>query len=109
MVQIGSSIDLGLVSQCNVTNCTYNQSQQCTAGAIDVSFMDKLAQCYTYTEQPVLSKQVRKGVGDVSQCDVIDCNYNEGQRCIAKTIAVTYQDDIAQCATYTVSNGRSGG
>ena len=66
MTQTNVPRDLGLVSRCNVNNCTYNQGQQCTAGAIDVTFMDALAQCYTYTQAPVPAVQVEMGAGDVS-------------------------------------------
>jgi len=100
MVQ--SQRDLGLVSQCEAHNCTYNQGKQCTAGAIDISFMDALAQCYTYTQEPESSARFEVGAGDVSQCDVIDCTYNIGQGCKAEMIAVTFGDGVAQCATYTI-------
>jgi hypothetical protein len=109
VVQASTPADLGLVSQCDVINCTYNEDQQCTAGAIDVTFVDALAQCYTYTtEEPTSSVQVGMGAGDVSECDVIDCTYNEGQRCTADSITVTFVDDKAQCATYTHSSGATG-
>lgn len=44
----------------------------------------------------------------VSQCDVIDCTYNEGQRCIAVEITVSFKDGVAQCATYTASSRATG-
>ena len=101
MVQIGELRDLGLVSQCEADTCTYNQDKQCTAGAIDVTFMDTLAQCYTYTQVQDPLVRVEVGAGDVSQCDVIDCTYNVGQGCKAEMIAVTFGDNVPQCATYT--------
>lgn len=101
MVQIGELRDLGLVSECEAVTCTYNQGKQCTAGAIDITFMDTLAQCYTYTQVQDPLVRVEVGAGDVSQCDVIDCTYNVGQGCKAETIAVTFGDNVAQCATYT--------
>lgn len=101
MLQTSEPKDLGLVSKCDASTCTYNQDKQCTAGAIDVSFMDALAQCYTYTQEPDPVVQMGVGAGDVSQCDVIDCKYNVGQGCKAEAIAVTFVDEVAQCATYT--------
>jgi hypothetical protein len=93
-------------SEFRIPNCF---GQQCTAGAIDVTFSDALAQCYTYTtEERSFSLQVSKGAGDVSQCDVIDCLYNEGQRCRAETIAVTFMKGTAQYATYTLAKGATG-
>lgn len=38
-----------VVGACDVTNCTYNQAHQCTAGSIQVAFVDGMAHCATYT------------------------------------------------------------
>lgn len=95
-------MDLGIVSQCDAMNCTYNQEQQCTAGALRITFASELAQCYTYTEEPERVEVVRIEVGDVSQCDAIDCTYNVGQKCMAETIVVSHPDEPARCATYVV-------
>lgn len=108
MVQAVESIDLGLVSQCDVTSCTYNKGQQCTAGAVYVTFVDALPKCYTYTKEPESLAPVVTGAGDVSQCDVIDCTYNEGQRCIADEITVSFKSGVAQCATYSYLSEASG-
>lgn len=37
-----------VVSACDVTNCSYNQAHQCTAGSIQVAFVDGMAHCATY-------------------------------------------------------------
>ncbi|GFE68885.1 DUF1540 domain-containing protein [Chroococcus sp. FPU101] len=95
-------MDLGFVCQCDAINCTYNLEQQCDAGAIKVTFENKLAECYTYTQEPEKVKQVEIEVGEVSQCDVIDCTYNHGQKCMAETINVTYLDNVARCVTYSL-------
>ncbi len=106
MSQASGATDLGIVSKCEVINCIYNQGQQCTAGAINVTFEDEVAKCFTYTlsdtEDPVSSLPGGIRAGDVSQCDVIDCTYNEGQRCTAAEITVTFIESTAQCATYTL-------
>lgn len=104
MVQTDNPRDLGLVYQCNLVKCIYNKSQECTAGAVKITFEDNLAQCYTYTQEPVSLEQVAMGVGDVSQCDVIDCTYNVGQGCKAQTITVTSVDSVPVCYTYTTSS-----
>lgn len=106
MVQTSEPIDLGIVSQCDAIDCTYNKGQQCTAGAIDVTFDSDLPKCYTY--EPESLQLIVMGAGDVSQCDVIDCTYNEGQRCIAVEITVSFKDGVAQCATYTASSRATG-
>lgn len=38
-----------IVAACNVTNCVYNRSAECTAGAINVSFVNGMAHCATYS------------------------------------------------------------
>ncbi|PSF37327.1 hypothetical protein C7H19_11070 [Aphanothece hegewaldii CCALA 016] len=95
-------MDLGFVCQCNAINCTYNHEQQCNAGAIKVTFENGLAECYTYTQKKRKVKQVGIEVGEVSQCDVIDCTYNHGQKCMAETIIVITLDDVARCVTYSL-------
>lgn len=101
MVQTSKSVNQAIVTYCDAKDCTHNKNQQCTAGAVDVSFIDNLVQCYTYTEEPMSSEQVSLGAGAVSQCDVIDCTHNTGQRCVAAEISVSLVDSVAQCVTYT--------
>ncbi|MGH2414074.1 MAG: DUF1540 domain-containing protein [Microcystaceae cyanobacterium] len=100
MVKTDNPTDLGTVSQCDASHCIYNQQRQCLAGALKLSFIDEFPQCYTYTEEPASEELVGMGVGDVSQCDVIDCIYNEGQKCVAQLITVSYLHNVAQCSTY---------
>ena len=38
-----------IVADCDATNCLYNQAQLCTAGAINVSFVNGMANCATFT------------------------------------------------------------
>lgn len=96
--------DLGTVSQCNASNCIYNQQWQCLAGALTIDVINELAQCLTYTEESAASSElVEMEVGDVSQCEAIDCIYNEGEQCKARLITVSYLQNVAQCATYKTS------
>ncbi|MGH2414444.1 MAG: DUF1540 domain-containing protein [Microcystaceae cyanobacterium] len=68
-----------------------------------MSFIDENPQCCTYTEEPASEEVVGMGVGDVSQCEVIDCIYNEGEKCVAQLITVSSLQHGAQCATYKTS------
>lgn len=101
MVQIDESVNQAIVTHCDAQNCTHYHLQQCAAGSVDVAFIDNLVQCYTYTEESISSEQVSLGAGAVSQCDVIDCTHNTGQRCVAAEISVAVVDNVAQCVTYT--------
>jgi hypothetical protein len=38
-----------VVGACDVTNCTFNKARSCTAGSIQVAFVDGMAHCATYT------------------------------------------------------------
>lgn len=38
-----------MVESCDVTTCTFNQANQCHAGAIRVAMVDGMAHCATYT------------------------------------------------------------
>lgn len=87
MTKNRNSIDSGVVSQCEANNCTYNQERQCNAGAIYFNVVEEKANCYNYTTdtQPTSGT---KEAGQVAQCSVIDCFYNEVQGCVADSIAV---------------------
>lgn len=38
-----------IVGVCDAAQCLYNQARHCTAGTINVTFMDRRAQCGTFT------------------------------------------------------------
>ncbi len=72
--------NLGIVSKCQVTDCSHNHEKRCTAGGIYINTTNGAAVCYDYTTQTLepITRE-REEVGDVSQCTVIDCSYNQGQ------------------------------
>ncbi len=39
---------MSTVGSCDVTACSFNKAQQCTAGSIQVSFVDGMAHCATF-------------------------------------------------------------
>ncbi len=45
----GDGLGGSVVSECDVTDCLYNQDHQCVAGAIKVAFVDGMAHCATYS------------------------------------------------------------
>lgn len=98
-------ISAGIVSQCEADDCTYNQKQQCNAGAVYFNFVEKQAHCYSYTtEKPQKTVSGSQEVGQVAQCSVIDCVYNEVQACVADSITVLVSDGVVKCDRYIISD-----
>ncbi len=95
----------GVVSQCEANDCTYNQQGQCNAGAIYFNFVEGKANCYTYTTESLQKTDSgAQNAGQVAQCSVIDCFYNEVQACVSDSIGVSFSDGIAKCNQYVVSD-----
>lgn len=97
-------VDSGTVSQCGADTCSYNQQGRCNAGAVYFNVLEEQANCYTYTTknlQPTTPGEQK--AGQVAQCSVIDCIYNEVQACIADSITVSGEDNIAKCNEYAIA------
>ena len=105
MTKTRDPISSGIVSQCEANDCTYNQKKQCNAGAIYFNFVNEQAHCYSYTTEE-LQETVSglKQAGQVAQCSVIDCVYNEVQACVADSIMVSVSDDVVKCDRYIISD-----
>lgn len=97
-------VSSGVVSQCEANDCTYNQHEQCNAGAIYFNVVEGKANCYSYTtDSPQETNLGAEGAGQVAQCSVIDCVYNEVQACVSDSISVSFSEGIAKCNQYVVS------
>ena len=97
-------VSSGVVSQCEANDCTYNQDGQCNAGAIYFNFVEGQANCYTYTTDSSQQKSGAQNAGQVAQCSVIDCVYNEVQACVSDAISLSFSDGIAKCNQYVLSD-----
>ena len=98
-------VSSSVVSQCEANNCTYNQEGECNAGAVYFNSVEDKANCYSYTtDSPEQTDLGAQNAGQVAQCSVIDCFYNEVQACIADSIAVSFSDGIAKCNQYVLSD-----
>ena len=97
-------VSSGVVSQCEANDCTYNQDGQCNAGAIYFNFVEGKANCYTYTTDSSQEISGVQNAGQVAQCSVVDCSYNEVQACVSDSISVSFSDGIAKCNQYVVSD-----
>lgn len=100
-------INSAVVSQCQANDCSYNQQEQCNAGAVYFNVVEEQANCYTYTTEDLQqSASEVEEAGQVAQCSVIDCVYNEVQACVADSITVSFSN-IAQCNDYKVASSDS--
>ena len=98
-------VSSGTVSQCEANDCTYNQEKQCNAGAVYFNFVEGKANCYTYTTESVRETDSgAQNAGQVAQCSVIDCVYNEVQACVSDSISLSFSDGIAKCNQYVLSD-----
>ncbi|MBE9043843.1 DUF1540 domain-containing protein [Pleurocapsales cyanobacterium LEGE 10410] len=104
MTKNRNPVDSGAVSQCTANNCLHNQEKQCNAGAIYFNVLAEQANCYNYTSDTQQTLETKEA-GQVAQCSVIDCFYNEVQGCVADSITVSLTDGIAKCDTYVVADG----
>ena len=93
------------VSQCEAKDCAYNQEGECNAGAVYFNSVEDKASCYSYTtESPQQTNSGTQNAGQVAQCSVIDCFYNEVQACVADSISVSFSNGIAKCNQYVLSD-----
>ena len=89
---------LTIVSSCDTTSCSYNQSG-CTAGAITIAGSPEHASCGTF-----VALDARGGVGAdegrVGACQRLECVHNTALMCTAE--AITVSGSTADCASYAV-------
>lgn len=92
-------MDMPAITACSVDSCAYNRDGGCHALAITVG--DSIhAHCDTYFSAD------RKGgdpfaAGHVGACKMADCTHNVDFECQAPGISVGFQQDLADCLTYT--------
>lgn len=88
-----------VISECAVTECTYNKAKMCHAMAITVGDASHPA-CDTFL------KVAQKGgvddmTGAVGACKASDCKHNASFECSAPNIRVGAHGDHADCETYS--------
>lgn len=94
------SIQMPLVSECSVTECTYNISKACHARAITIGDSVKPG-CDTYLPgtQHVKTMQMTAGIG---ACKTSICKFNEDFECNAESIRVGMVSSGVNCMTFTM-------
>ncbi len=88
-----------IISECAVTECSYNKSKVCHAMAITVGDGSHPS-CDTFFN--VAKKGgVDDMAGTVGACKAHDCKYNDAFECSAPNIRVGAHANHADCQTYS--------
>ena len=86
------------VNECLMSDCAYNDNQQCRAAAITVGD-GACPLCDT-----ALKSESKGGVltsrGVVGACKVAECSFNDMLLCSAPGIRITLHERHAECGTY---------
>ncbi|HEY3490093.1 MAG TPA: DUF1540 domain-containing protein [Candidatus Deferrimicrobiaceae bacterium] len=88
------------IAGCAVSECSFNQRNQCHALAITVGGPEKCAACDTYF-QAAKKGGVPDMTGGVGACKVEACLHNKGFECAASSINVGMHMGHADCTTFT--------
>ncbi len=97
-----TTMEMPAVSECTVSECSYNEHQGCHAYAITVGGADGAADCATFV--PLDAKGgLPRVVPQVGACSRADCVHNASLECSASGIRVGSGpgDHAANCLTYT--------
>lgn len=102
------AIDMPVVGECSVAECTYNVNNGCHARAITVG--DGVHPgCDTFLAATPHSRDTARHAG-VGACKVPACQHNDDYECTAEQIAVGHAGPGASCLTYRqrpISNTQS--
>lgn len=91
------SNDHAPVVTCNVTECSYNETESCCAPQIDVG--GNHAMCDTFTMDAGI-RPMSQDMSAVGKCDVTQCTFNEDRGCDAPGITVNHHAEHADCGSY---------
>lgn len=93
------TVEMPMVSECEVAECAYNVDKGCHARAITIGDGANPG-CDTYfgSAGHTLSNQQVAGVG---ACKVQSCQYNDDYECSADSVNVGYEGTQVHCLTYS--------
>ncbi|MDD4976943.1 MAG: DUF1540 domain-containing protein [Bacteriovorax sp.] len=94
------TIEMPLVSQCDVSSCGYNVNDTCHAKAITVGDHFNPG-CDTFFEGSKHNKETKRIAG-VGACKVGTCKYNNDFECTAENIIVGFSKHEINCLTYAI-------
>lgn len=92
--------------KCNATNCAFNQSMECSAGAINIRGAQAVTTdgttCSSYVDRSSNSftngvNYVRTNPNNIS-CEACNCTYNENKNCTAENVIIDAHK--ASCDTF---------
>lgn len=92
------TIEMPLVSQCDVNNCGFNVNHTCHAKAITIGDLENPG-CDTFFEASRHNKETKRIAG-VGACKVSACKYNNDFECNADAIAVGFSKHKINCLTF---------
>ncbi len=95
------NIEMPLVSQCAVHECTYNLNNNCHAKAITIGDGSHPG-CDTFFSLDEHCKEQNRQAG-VGACKVNDCIHNEDFECMARDINVGFSGNDINCLTFKAS------
>lgn len=94
------TLEMPMISSCDVEQCGYNQNKNCHAKAITVG--DGVnPNCDTYFENKNHNLEVARIAG-VGACKVSSCKKNKNFECIADVIKIGTVKESAKCLTFTI-------
>lgn len=92
------AMDLAPITACDATDCAYNLSERCHAGAITVGdgITPGCDTFYEYATHPQDGPE-RSGVGP---CKVAGCRHNRALTCGAPAVSVSGSSGNVECLTF---------
>lgn len=94
------TLDMPLVSTCDITDCAYNRGNNCHARAITIG--DGVHPgCDTFFSNDTHTRETGRIAG-VGACKIDTCSYNEDFECSAESIEVSQDNFGVRCMTFTM-------
>jgi hypothetical protein len=93
------AMSMSKISECDVTNCSYNVDKKCHTLGITVGDQS-CARCDTYFDSGTKGGDLEVS-GGVGACKTADCKFNTAFECSALAIKVGRHSGHADCETYT--------
>lgn len=92
------NLEMALISQCDVVNCTFNINKSCQAKAITVGD-GSFPGCDTYLNLNIHCREKDHPAG-VGACKVANCAHNDDFECIAQSVSVGVVGKKVQCLSF---------
>lgn len=92
------TIEMPMVSKCDIKNCGYNVNNNCHAKAITVGDGTNPG-CDTFFENSTHNRETKRIAG-VGACKVSSCQFNNDFECGADSVSVGHTDGKINCLTF---------